>query len=757
MIAILYQELKDIINADKYYQINIDLVRNEYGDQSIQLANSYLNYAEFLSNVYKFNSGMEALEKAFLIIAKEQPSKGKDLADYYTYKGDLIARKPVASQNIFTFKQQKKQNLNEAISLYTNGLDALYKPNEKMEIGKLTVDNCLSFLNCLGLLKAVADSYLELADLEKEERTATYARALDNALNYYNVIGKLVQRARMEISSDESKLQLATLESSTFSKTIETAYLAYDYSQDEQYLDLAFQSAEQMKSSAVFDKISNDLAQENSLIPDTLLELESKLNSTISTFNEKLFEEQSKDSADSELIAEYNDKIFEASKNRDELNHLLEEEYPDYYNLKYSVSMLSVTDVQNKLKKNEAIIEYAINQTDTTSELFTFLITKDHKFFTSQKISSEMQRSFEYMFHFMTTPNFLFTHNEDSKQYCQAANDMYTLLLQPFQYALKNMNLIIIPDGKLNYIAFDGLLKSLPDTSQVIDFSKLDYLIRDFNINYANSANIYFKNSHSKRQLKNHTLAFAPLYASEKFELSNASYTLMPLPGVQKEVDAISKTVKTDVYRGSEATEENFRKFSQEYDILHLAMHAYINDSLPAFSRLAFSPMPETPNEPLDKDGWLNTADIYNLNLRNAKLTVLSACNTGVGKMQKGEGLMSLSRGFLYAGCPSIVVSLWEVEDQAGTEIMTSFYKNLKKGKTKDEALRLAKIEYLDHSNSRLAHPHYWMSFKSIGDNSPLYTSYDIYFFGILILLILIFSIDQILRIKKARQKRQAL
>ncbi|MFV0269879.1 MAG: tetratricopeptide repeat protein, partial [Draconibacterium sp.] len=260
LIAILYQELKDFINADKYYQINIELVRSEYGDQDIQLANSYLNYAEFLSNIYKFNSGMEALEKAFLIIAKEQPSKGKDLADYYTYKGDLIARKPVASQNIFTFKQQKKQNLNEAINLYTSGLGALYKPNEKMEIGKLTVDNCLSFLNCLGLLKAVADSYLELADLEKEEQTATYARALDNALNYYKVIGKLIQRARIEISSDESKLQLATLESSTFSKTIETAYLAYDYNQDEQYLDLAFQNAEQMKSSAVFDKISDDLA-----------------------------------------------------------------------------------------------------------------------------------------------------------------------------------------------------------------------------------------------------------------------------------------------------------------------------------------------------------------------------------------------------------------------------------------------------------------------------------------------------------------
>ena len=124
--------------------------------------------------------------------------------------------------------------------------------------------------------------------------------------------------------------------------------------------------------------------------------------------------------------------------------------------------------------------------------------------------------------------------------------------------------------------------------------------------------------------------------------------------------------------------------------------------------------------------------------------------------MQKGEGLMSLARGFLYAGCPSIIMSLWEVEDNAGTQIMTSFYRYLKSGKTKDKALRLAKIDYLDNSNSRLAHPHYWMSFKTIGDPSPIYTSNDIYFFGLMILLIVAFARDQVVRMKKARRKQRA-
>jgi len=132
----------------------------------------------------------------------------------------------------------------------------------------------------------------------------------------------------------------------------------------------------------------------------------------------------------------------------------------------------------------------------------------------------------------------------------------------------------------------------------------------------------------------------------------------------------------------------------------------------------------------------------------------LSACNTGTGQLKKGEGIMSLARGFLYAGCPTIIMSLWEVEDESGTEIMTSFYRNLKKGKSKDESLRLAKLDYLESVNSRRAHPHYWLGFVIIGDNKPLFNSYDFYFFIVLILTILGIGIDQVMRIKKARKKR---
>jgi len=270
-------------------------------------------------------------------------------------------------------------------------------------------------------------------------------------------------------------------------------------------------------------------------------------------------------------------------------------------------------------------------------------------------------------------------------------------------------------------------------------------LIRKNTINYAYSANLLYDFKGSRNDKVNKVLAFAPEYKTDTINFNNDRLILMPLPGTTKEVDLISRQIKTKTFKGSDATELNFRRYCKDCNILHLAMHAFINDSLPAFSRFAFT---QNTGDTRENDGWLNTADIYNLDL-NCNLTVLSACNTGSGNLKQGEGVMSLARGFIYAGCPAIIMTLWEVEDNAGTLIMSSFYHNLKAGKSKDEALRLSKLEYLENANPRTAHPHYWLGYVSIGDNSPLFRSNDFYFFVILIIILFGIMIDQLIRIKK--------
>jgi CHAT domain-containing protein len=144
-------------------------------------------------------------------------------------------------------------------------------------------------------------------------------------------------------------------------------------------------------------------------------------------------------------------------------------------------------------------------------------------------------------------------------------------------------------------------------------------------------------------------------------------------------------------------------------------MHTIINNENPLYSKLVFF---KSKADTID-DGMLNASELINMEL-HADIAVLSACNTGSGKMRKGEGIMSLSRDFFYAGVPGIIMTAWAVEDRSGVKLMEYFYKYIAEGKPRHEALRLAKIEYLENCDKLTAHPHYWAAYMNVGDISPL-------------------------------------
>ena len=289
----------------------------------------------------------------------------------------------------------------------------------------------------------------------------------------------------------------------------------------------------------------------------------------------------------------------------------------------------------------------------------------------------------------------------------------------------------------------------MPDTTKM-DFRNLKYLVYDYSINYSYSSTLLYNYFEANKHATKKLLAFAPNYKYKGNLLAQDGNepNLMPLPGAKAEVENLSKYITSDLFVDSMAKEKNFKELAPQYDILHLAMHTILNDSLPMFSRLAFAHSTAGDTE----DGWLNTHEIYNLKL-NARMAVLSACNTGKGKLQKGEGVMSLARGFLYAGCPSIIMTLWEVEDLSGTEIMQTFYDLIAEGKDKDDALRLAKLKHIQNADPLKAHPHYWLGYVNIGNSEPLYSNKDIYFILVIAFAIVLVSIDQLLRHRRKRRK----
>ena len=316
---------------------------------------------------------------------------------------------------------------------------------------------------------------------------------------------------------------------------------------------------------------------------------------------------------------------------------------------------------------------------------------------------------------------------------------------------LNGTSLTIIPHDKLSYIPFDALLSQMPDTS-VMNFRNLSYLVRDYAINYSYSATLLYDYFDQEKKSSKSLLVFSPKYDSHESRTdpeTAVSYFLSPLPGAKDEVKGISKFVSAVSFVDGLAQENTFKEEASEFDILHLAMHTIINDSLPMLSKLVFS----KPDQKSVDDGYLNAYEIYNMKL-NARLAVLSACETGSGKLQRGEGVMSMARGFIYAGCPSIVMTLWQVEDKSGVKIMEDFYNYLSKGKRKDVALRMAKLNHLKNSDPLTAHPHFWLGYVNIGNPEPLYTSKDVYFVVFLFFVIVLLFADW--HFRKRRLKRSS-
>ena len=219
---------------------------------------------------------------------------------------------------------------------------------------------------------------------------------------------------------------------------------------------------------------------------------------------------------------------------------------------------------------------------------------------------------------------------------------------------------------------------------------------------------------------------------------------LSPLGWTKEEVTSIASYFESDEYIGKSATEKTFKQNSTGYQIIHIASHALIDDENPMHSKIAFT----IDEKDTVNDGYLHTFELFNTQL-NTNMVVLSACNTGYGKVQKGEGVMSLGYAFAYAGVPSVVMSHWQVDDKSTYHLMDSFYKHLADGMTKSKALKMAKLSLLEHKNIIYANPYYWSSFIAYGDDSPIVDTNRNWIWYVTFILVLIFVIS-ILALKKS-------
>ncbi len=649
-------------------------------------------------------------------------------------------RKKSSESKVENFLSLQKINIVTSLDYFQKAIIAItpgftfedWNANPDPEI---TIDKTI----LLDALKNKAEALFMLARLEeKQENNEDCVRNLKLALETYDLALKTIHLIRNGFQNQKSRLFLSENEHPVYSNAVEVAVRLYERTNDRYFFERGFEFSERSRSSDFQSMLRELQAKEISEIPDSLLRKESLLKGDIATFENFIFNERSTAAPDLKKINQWKDKIFSLNQNYQQMISFIEKKYPRYYQNKYADPIVSVDKVQHSLDRREAFIEYFINDAvkNSQGDLYIFVIT-DHEYKLIHKpLAPGFSNTVDQFLQFIKNGMVLNTHKADYIKYARNAHALYQLLIEPVIPSMQNYKLVIVPDDKLAYLPFDAFLSSAADTTRM-DFRKLDYLVHHNAISYTYSATLLYYYFQNNLKYKNNLAAFAPDYSSGPQESKDEADQFLPLPGAEAEVTGLTGLIPGDLYTGANGTKQKFLKNAERYDILHLAMHTILNDTLPLYSKLVFSPDVSGKG-----DRTLNTYEIYNLKL-NSDMVVLSGCNTGSGKLQKGEGVMSLARAFLYAGCPSIIMTLWNVEDVASSAMMIEFYRNIKNGYSKDEALRRAKISYLSQADPMKAHPYFWLGYVSIGKQTPLFKTKAIYFAGLLIFVFLAIVLEK--------------
>ncbi|MEE9363491.1 MAG: CHAT domain-containing tetratricopeptide repeat protein [Cellulophaga sp.] len=472
---------------------------------------------------------------------------------------------------------------------------------------------------------------------------------------------------------------------------------------DETIFDGVLQKIEQSNSRLNWRKFLSSNQRKHLNIPDSILSKEEELNTQLHFYKKELFTYTDSDKNKPKL---WKERIFDLQKEIEALNLWYQKNYKSYFN--QTQKSFDIKQLKSKLKKKQKIIKYVF----VGEKVYCFVISKDNTqlyvIADKAKLSTKLKRLIKSLSE---------RNNSDFRSH---AKNMYALLLPPKILDVdRKEQLIFILDGILHYLPMEVLVAS-----------DGKYLIENHAVSYAPSLLLWSEQIGVKKSKRNKLGIFAPTYKKKGTNNNpkrNENYDLL---GANEEAVQISKLFKADFFTGNKSSKEEFTENAQSYSMLHLAMHSTINNIDSEFSYLAFPTSKE--------DDKLFISELYNMSL-NADLAVLSACNTSVGNLEKGKGLINVSRAFTYAGVPSTVTSLWKVPDQETSQIMISFYRYLKKGKSKNKALQLAKLDYLySTDDNNFKHPYYWAGFVISGDITPITVTipYEIYVVLILVLLI---------------------
>jgi CHAT domain-containing protein/tetratricopeptide (TPR) repeat protein len=579
----------------------------------------------------------------------------------------------------------------------------------------LTSNPALSEANVTkNLLESLSSKALTL--YLKNEATPHDTASLLQAWDTHRLVIEATNQMRQTFPSLEYKQFVSAKAASLYEQAIRTCLQAVDLNltQDD-FLAEAFYFSEKSKAATLLEAVRTSEAHSFSAIPDELVEEENKLKQELTYWENQRY--QAEDNATQQMLR---NRAFETRETYNALIKRLEKEYPNYYQLKYDTKVTGLRELQRHLPPHTTLLSFSYGD----STLYTFAIRSDDVQWRATPLDSSFHRSLANVLRSVSQYDYQQASDLSVfSAFTKDANGLYQTLLAPWlSEENKTEQLIIIPDGLLGYLPFDVLLTEKVAPTRV-DYQALPYLVKQLPVSYEYSATLLTAPAPPSDEAPYAYLGFAPSYPEAPLAKSREVRTTLDgkrlglgqLRHNREEIAFAAQLFRGQTFVNEAATEARFKQYAPQSRVLHLSMHAYANNENDNFSGLIFTQQPDTVPE----DGFLHANELYNLSL-NSELAVLSACETGIGTLAPGEGIMSLGRAFKYAGCPNVTMSLWNADDQSTSRIMQRFFTHLHQGVAKDQALRTAKLDYLDGARSAQAHPYYWASFVQVGNSDPL-------------------------------------
>jgi len=375
-------------------------------------------------------------------------------------------------------------------------------------------------------------------------------------------------------------------------------------------------------------------------------------------------------------------------------------------------------DVPAIIGRKDNYLSYIVSD----SLLYILVVNRKYQHLTTVEIDSVfINRIMDFRKH-LSNPDLSAHARKNFNSYQETGYYLYKTLVEPVRKYFISSDLLISPDNMLSYLPYEVFLTSTYDGEEIM-YRELPYLMNDLSVSYTYSVSFMQEAGNGIYGRAKDLVAFAPMYTSvlnvdSLFMKRQAGDKILEdLPYARQEAEYVARVSDGVIFLNDDARESVFKVEAGKYDIIHLAMHTYLNDKNPMNSAMLFM-----QNGDMPEDGLLNTYEVYGIPLK-ARMVVLSSCNTGSGSLSSGEGILSLARGFLYSGSQSVVMSMWEIEDRSGTEIVKLFYDNLLKGKSKSVSLKRARIAYLKNASQLKSHPYFWSSLVIYGDDSPVFSS----------------------------------